>query len=506
MKRTVFATILILAGFFFTIHALQEQKPNDNEPVEKKDHPLPVLTVDSSPIATELNGRVSSYADVLENVTSGVVSVFSTRTVRTSPNRQNHPFFNDPMLRRFFGIPDDAPENDNRNGGREERRPLGLGSGVIVTRDGYILTNNHVIEGADEIKVRLTDGREYEGTLIGADEKTDVAVIRIEAEDLPALPLTDSDRLRVGDVVFAVGHPLQVGLTVTMGIVSATGRSGLGIIRSEGAYEDFIQTDASINPGNSGGPLVDAAGRVVGINTAILSRSGGNIGIGFAIPSNLSRRVMESLIQHGSVPRGFLGIRMNEVSQDMAQAFGLPHNRGALVEQVFAGLPAAEAGLLHGDFIIRVNERRIESPSELRSVISQTAPGTEVSITVIRKGEEQTLNVVLGDADTQAPVAAAPREDQRGGSVFKGVTLTPITEGLRKQYNVPEEVTGLVVTSISRESPYARQLREGMVIRELNQVQVEDLEAAAEVSRKGPNVLWVYFNGSSGFITLRITD
>lgn len=505
MKRTVIATIVILAGFFFTIHALQEQKANGPEPVEKKERPAPVLSVDNSPISQELNGRISSYADVLDDVTSGVVSVFSTRRVRTNPNNQfNHPFFNDPMMRRFFGIPDEMPENEGRGGGREERRPLGLGSGVIVTQDGYILTNNHVIEGADEIKVRLTDGREFVASLIGADEKTDVAVIHIEAEGLPALRFADSDQLRVGDVVFAVGHPLQVGLTVTMGIVSATGRSGLGIIRSEGAYEDFIQTDASINPGNSGGPLVDAAGRVIGINTAILSRSGGNIGIGFAIPSNMARRVMESLISHGSVPRGFLGIRMNEVSQEMAQAFGLPNNRGALVEQVFEGLPAAEAGIVHGDFIVRVNDRRIQSPSELRSVISQIAPGSEVAITVIRKGEEKTFTVVLGDADTQAPVAAELGVVSEG--ILQGVTLSPLSETLRKQYNVPSEVKGLVVTGVSRESPYARVLREGMVIREWNQVPVESLEQVAEIRRKGHNVLWVFFNGSTGFVTVRIQD
>jgi serine protease Do len=499
MKRIIFATVLILAGFFLTLYSIQEEKaPNQGG------NPPPQLTVDDNPLEGVSGEAVASYADVLENVTPAVVSVFSTKKVRAAQNNfEGHPFFNDPMFRRFFGIPDEAPGEGNGNGGREEVRPLGLGSGVIVTKDGYILTNNHVIEGADEVKVRLTDGREFTATIVGSDKKTDVAVIRIDGDQLPALALANSDRLRVGDVVFAVGHPLQVGLTVTMGIVSATGRSNLGIIRSEGAYEDFIQTDASINPGNSGGPLVDARGRVVGINTAILSRSGGNIGIGFAIPSNLARRVMENLIQHGSVQRGFLGIRLSDASQEMVSAFGLPDNQGALVEQVLPGLPAEKAGIQHGDFIIKVNERRIRSAGELRAVISQISPGSTVDITVIRNGEEKTFSVTLGDADSQA-VASATGSTAVNESLIEGVTLAPLDESLRTRYNIPKEVNGIVITAVGRDSFFARVLREGMVIREWNKTPVDSLEKASAVKTSGVNLLWIFFNGSTRFISLKL--
>ncbi|HEX2101824.1 MAG TPA: trypsin-like peptidase domain-containing protein, partial [Candidatus Synoicihabitans sp.] len=272
---------------------------------KRSERPQPTLRIDAEPVTSGQNGLVASYADVVEPVQNAVVSVHSTKIVR-----QRIPI--NPLLRQFFG---DMPER--------ERPEEGLGSGVLVSPDGYILTNNHVVAGADELNVSLPDGREFKAEVIGADPKTDVAVIRIEGENLPTVTLADSDKLRVGDVVFAVGNPLGIGQTVTMGIISAKGRNNLGLLAEGEGYEDFIQTDAAINMGNSGGALVDAKGRLIGINTAIISTTRGNIGIGFAIPINLAASIMHSLVTTGSVQRGFLGVTVNTITPDLAATLGL---------------------------------------------------------------------------------------------------------------------------------------------------------------------------------------
>lgn len=335
------------------------------------------ITWDNTPLDRSNSIQVVSFANMLDDVTPGVVSVYSRKFL--DGNRYNLPpaFQDDPFLRRFFGIPD---ENE------DEPTSEGLGSGVIVSEDGYILTNNHVIDGADEVSVRLNDGRVFDAEVVGVDPKTDIAVLKVNAHELPTLVLANSDQSRVGDVVFAVGNPLRVGLTVTQGIVSAINRTSLSLIEEEGGYENFIQTDASINPGNSGGPLVDARGRVLGINTAILSQSGGSIGIGFAIPSNLIKSVMNNLIQSGVVHRGYLGIAVDDLTQDLAEQFGLPTTSGALVTQVHSETPAEVAGFEVGDVIVAIDDKSIQSRPDLRLKISQIKPGVSIDIQVIRAG------------------------------------------------------------------------------------------------------------------------
>jgi serine protease Do len=447
---------------------------------------LAVVNIDPTPLDRDSPGLVTSYADVLDQVRPAVVSVFSTRVVR---QRQWNPFGDDPRFRRFFGVPEEQTP-------REQRRQ-GLGSGVIVTDDGYVLTNNHVIEGADEVRVALADGREYTATVVGADAKTDIGILKIDAADLPVATLTNSDQIRVGDIAFALGNPLGIGQTVTMGIVSATGRRQIGILGA-GGYEDFIQTDAAINQGNSGGPLVDAAGRIIGINTAILSRTGGNIGIGFAIPTNLVANVMESLIATGTVERGYLGVNIQDLSPELAEEFSIPDGRGALVADVVGGSPADEAGLRRGDVVVRVGERRVQNASSLRLMISQMRPESAVSVEFIRDGEARTVEVALGRLDD-----AVFAQDRRETPLLEGITVSPVTPDLRRQFELPERLAGLIVTAVEPDSRYAELLPVGTVIVEINRRTIPDLATARAALRTGSrNILLVHYRGGFRYVTI----
>ena len=359
-----------------------------------KNPPLNVK-VDAQSIATSGEMPLVSYADILGQATPSVVAVYTSRIVS---DRQSLTL---PEFYRQFGlsIPRVSPEEDSN---RERRERLGVGSGVIISADGYIVTNYHVVQGmrgreVDEILVRLNDGTEYVATLIGSDSKTDVAILKVDAdESLPAVTLADSDLLRVGDIVFAIGNPRDLGLTATQGIISALERNRGGQILGAGSYENFIQTDAAINLGNSGGALLDAWGRLVGINTAIVSSSGGSIGLGFAIPVNMVLNVASNLIKSGEVPRGMLGLIPDDLSREMADAFGLENARGALVYQVFEDSPASRGGIRHGDIIIKIDEREIDSAAELRLVVSQVLPGTKVAVTLLRQGKTMVMPITLG--------------------------------------------------------------------------------------------------------------
>jgi serine protease Do len=340
---------------------------------------------------------VASYADTVSKATPAVVTIHSEQRVRQP---QQFPFMDDPFFRRFFGerAPQQAPNQPTRQG---------LGSGVIVREDGYILTNHHVIDGADKISVDMNDKRSLEAQVVGSDAPSDLAVLKVNASGLPVLPLGDSDRTRVGDVVLAIGNPLGVGQTVTMGIISAKGRqTGL----SNGSFEDFLQTDAPINRGNSGGALVSTNGELIGINSQILSPSGGSIGLGFAIPSNMARNVMEQLINSGKVRRGQLGIVVLPIPSEEASRLGVTQGPGVVVYQVQGGSGADRAGLKQGDVITALNGQAVADPNSFRNAIASTPPGSEVTLTVKRGGSEQQVRATLGEFH---PEAERPRDDDQ---------------------------------------------------------------------------------------------
>lgn len=436
--------------------------------------------------------RIVSFADVMEQVTPAVVSV---STARKSSGQARGSELED-FLRRLYGLP--PREGDGQPAPREERlMPEGRGSGFIVTDDGYILTNNHVIVGrrqvpADEIVVKLMDGREFDAEVIGTDPDSDVAVLKINAENLPAITLGNSDNARVGDIVFAAGNPLDVGLTVTQGIVSALGRSDLGIL-GMGGYESFIQTDAAINLGNSGGPLIDAEGRVIGISTAIMSRTGGSIGIGFAIPINLAASVMESLVNFGEVKRGFMGVELQPIDRRLAEAFGLDSTRGALVARVTRGLPADLAGIRHGDVVLSVNGRSVESVRGLIYLISNEPPGADVSLGIMRGGELKTVTVTLGDRDELLAGTVTVRKSPR--ELFKGIEVEALSDEIRGRFNIDDDIEGLVVVEAEAQAANTTGLRPGMVIIEINGRSVNTLEEASDALHPEgrENALYVYF-------------
>lgn len=454
---------------------------------------------DTTPVDDGTAPHLASYADVLEPARAAVVSVTTASIVEIMRNPNRSPM--EEFLRRYYGLPEQRGERTPPE--TEERRvPNGLGSGVIISADGYILTNNHVIsdqsgDPADEITVHLNDGSEIEATLVGRDERTDIALLKIDQEDLPTLRMADSDNLQVGDIVFAIGNPLGVGQTSTMGIVSATERTNLGLLGNQG-YENFIQTDAAINRGNSGGALVDAKGRLVGINTAIFSRSGGNIGIGFAVPSRLARTVVLELIETGRVRRGYLGVSISDLSADMAEAFNLDNTRGALIETVQEGTPADRAGLRRGDVIRTLDGESIENVADLRLTVASMRPGTEVKVGVSRNGDERDFTVILGSLDD--PTAIVSGED----SPLDGIGLEPVTPEAQEEWDL-EVDNGVLVTDVSARSPHAQVLARGMVILEVNDQPVNTVGQLAEALRQGAvNKLWINFRGNRGFVALRV--
>ncbi len=348
----------------------------------------------AAPAATSAD-VLPSLNPVLERVSPGVVNI----SVKAFGPDRRHPLFTDPLFRHFFGIPD-LPAVPR------QRRVQSVGSGVVIDAvEGYVVTNHHVVDGADEVTVTLNDRRTLDAEVVGSDPEADVALLRVAADDLTAVPFGDSDRLRIGDFVIAIGNPFGLGQTATLGIVGALGRTGLGI---EG-YENFIQTDASINPGNSGGALIDQRGRLVGINTAIISRSGGNNGIGFAIPANMVRAIVAQIIEHGEVRRGRLGVLVQDITPDIAEAAGLAGLDGALVANVESGGAAEAAGLRAGDVVVALDGVPIATAAQLRNAVGLRRPGAAVELVVMRDGEPRTLRAVLRDGDgaTEGPSAAA---------------------------------------------------------------------------------------------------
>ncbi len=333
---------------------------------------VPVREAEGSIAAAQNTYRIAS-----QRAMPAVVNIFTTKAAKQSPR----PFDNDPFFRRFFG--------DN---GSPDERQFSLGSGVIISPDGYILTNNHVIESADEIEVAFADGRKIRGKLVGTDPETDLAVVKVELKSLPSITLAKLDNTKVGDVVLAIGNPFGVGQTVTMGIVSALGRNHLGI----NTFENFIQTDAAINPGNSGGALVDTDGHLLGINTAIYSRTGGSLGIGFAIPVTTVKTVMEAIIRNGQVVRGWIGVEPQDITPELAESFGLQKSSGTIIAGVLKGGPADKAGMKPGDILLAVADKPVSDTVSMLNLVAQLTPGDKVPLTVLRKAQETRLNVVVG--------------------------------------------------------------------------------------------------------------
>ncbi|HLP02664.1 MAG TPA: DegQ family serine endoprotease [Opitutaceae bacterium] len=456
-----------------------------------KDRELPELKVERSAAKRDA-AAPRSYAPVVKKAAPSVVYVFSSKTVK-NPHPELMPFFNDPLFRRFFG--DQVPDNDDDNSAPQQRRfgqrrqpemkQQGLGSGVIVSADGYILTNNHVIDGADEVKVGLDAGgkRELVAEVVGRDPKTDLAVLKIDAKDLTPITIADSDALEVGDTVLAIGNPFGIGQTVTSGIVSATGRGGLGIEE----YEDFIQTDAAINPGNSGGALVDTEGRLVGINTAIYSRTGGFMGLGFAIPSNLARAVMEQLITKGKIERGYIGVGIQDITEDLKKGFGV--DEGVIVNGTSPGSAGEKAGIKQGDVIVKLDGQPVVDARRLRLMVGRYTPGTEVKLEVIRDGKPQTFTLKLGEQPREDGQLGDAEKGSRGSEsaedTLNGVGVADITPQLRDQLDLPRDQKGAVITDVDPDSAAGKAgLREGDVIIEINKKPVENAQQAVELTTK----------------------
>ena len=480
--------IIGLAQSVWPVHAATATK------VEKRANEATLVsdTPRAMPTATSLN---LSFAPLVKQALPAVVSISSSRMVKASAADEGMPpGFDDPRLRRFFG------ERPGSNGKAPDQRERGLGSGVIVSPDGYILTNNHVVEGASDVTVYLNNKTELKARIIGADPKTDIAVIKVDAKNLPTLPLGDSSQVQVGDIALAIGNPFGVGKTVTMGIISAMGRGNLGIED----YEDFIQTDAAINPGNSGGALIDTRGELIGINTAILSNgSRGNQGVGFAVPVNMARRVMEQLLKNGKVVRGYMGVMIQEVTPQLAQAFGLRDAQGALVGDVSEGSPAAQAGLVKGDIITQLNGESFTDSRELRLKISQLAPGATVKLKVLRAGQEREVSVTLGELPNDKESAKNGQPDT--GSL-NGLSVEKLTPEIAGQLNLPANTTGVVITSVDPNGDAAETgLRQGDVIQEVNRQAVNsvaEFQAAMKQAEGKTSLLLINRSGHTSYVVI----
>jgi Do/DeqQ family serine protease len=426
----------------------------------------------------------NSFADVIEKASPAVVEISMTRVIKASEQQGNNPFFSDPLFRQFFGGQGLRPR---------DQREQGLGSGVIISPSGYIVTNNHVVDKATSLKVTLSDGRDFPAKLVGADPQTDVAVVKINANDLPTMPFANSDGSRVGDLCFAIGNPFGQSHTVTMGIVSAKGRNLLR--ESPGQIQDFIQTDASINPGNSGGALINARGEMIGMNTMILTGGGasfggdaGNIGIGFAVPSNLTKQVMDQLMKGGKVSRGYIGVLLQGVSPEVAQKFGLKDTHAAIITKVDAGTPGAKAGLKVGDAIVGIDGQKIEDSNDLTLKVTEHAPGSTVSLDVIRNGEPTKVNVTLGQRPTAVNFGEPGNQGDNGdngsdnggpGNVSKsayGLTVETLTADLAEQLQLPGSTHGVVIDGVDSDSPAADAVTRGDVITGVNRHPVNNVD------------------------------
>jgi len=443
-----------------------------------------------------------AFEAVAAHVKPAVVSVYSEKTVRFRSWDWEFPFGED-FFERFFGR--ELPRRRSQPAPREYRIPQrGQGSGIIVDKDGHILTNNHVVRDVDKIKVQLADKRTFDAEIVGRDEKTDVAIIKIKGRvprDLPVASLGDSDTLKVGDWVLAIGAPFGLAQTVTAGIISAVGRADVGIAD----YEDFIQTDAAINPGNSGGPLVNMRGEVIGINTAIATPIGQFAGVGFAIPINMAKHMMPTLLKGQTVTRGFLGVIIQDITEELADQFKLADTRGALVSQVNKDSPADKAGIKPGDVIIKYQGKPVADTRELRNAVAATAPGAKAELTIRRDGKEKTLTVTIGELTPEKMVAA---DTGKGGTLDRfGLTVQPVTPALAEEFGYDKNARGLLITDVAEDSPAeAAQLRRGDLIVEANRQPVATIGELREAlaHSRDTALLLVKRKDASLYVVLRV--
>jgi serine protease Do len=461
------------------------------------------LRIAGNPAVGATGNFTEGFSAVVEPLLPAVVNISTSKMVKSSQN--DSPFFNDPFFRQFFG----NPFGDGGRGGEQqpprEQKEHSLGSGVIVNPDGYILTNNHVVDGASDVQVTMADKRNFKAKIVGTDARSDLAVLKISASNLSSVTLGDSTKAKVGDICLAIGDPFGIGETVTMGIVSAKGRRGLGIEGPEG-YEDFIQTDASINPGNSGGALVNTRGELIGINTAIISNGGGgNQGIGFAIPVNMAREVMEQILKTGKVSRGYLGIMIQGVTPDLAKAFNLPSAEGALVGDVTPDSPGAKAGLQKGDVVTALNGQPIPDYTDLRLRIAQSAPGTVVKMDVLRNGQKLQISATLAEYPEKTQTAAN-KEQGQGAQEMEGVQVENLSPEIAQQLNVPAGTRGVVITNVDPNSTAAESgLTRGDIIQEVNRKAVNNVQQFREAIRSAGNeplLLLVNQQGSTRYVVI----
>jgi len=458
------------------------------------------IKVDEAPLP-RLADNALSFNPIVKRVIPSVVKVVTRERAKQLEVNGQSPF-DDPNFRQFFGPFFGGPTGPRRI----MRQPpqIGLGSGVIVSADGYILTNNHVVDDADKVRVTLPDGREMTAKVVGTDKKSDIAVLKVEASDLPAMVFANSDEVLVGDRVLAIGNPFGIGQTVTSGIVSATGRSGeMGI-----DYEDFIQTDAAINPGNSGGALVDMQGRLIGLNTAILSRSGGFQGIGFAIPANLARHVVDSLVTYGKVVRGFLGVSIQDLNTDLADEFHLKSNRGAIVTDVTPDSPAARAGLKNNDVILSYDGKPVKDGRALKFAVAATEPGREATVGILRDGKEESISVKVGEpAGDKSKASAVSGSDN---DVLDGVEVADLDAGARSEFEIPDRVQGALVTNVDPASAAAEAgLAPGDVVLEINRHPVRTADDAVRLTQHSETrktLLKLWSRGGTHLLVVDETD
>jgi serine protease Do len=463
---------------------------------------LPAKSKISSKSVELLTQLSEAQSEVAAAARPSVVNIATTRVIKTR-EMGSFDLFNDPFFRKFFG--DQAPHPNVP----KERKQQSLGSGVIVSTDGYIITNNHVIENAQEIKVLLSNKKDYKAKLVGADPKTDIAVVKIEAKGLTALPWGDATDLKVGEVVFAIGNPFGLNQTVTMGVISAVGRANVGIAD----YEDFIQTDAAINPGNSGGALINSRGELIGINTAILSRTGGYQGIGFAVPSSMAKQVMDSLLKYKKVVRGWLGVSIQEVTSDLAEEFGVKDLKGALVSSVIKDSPAEKAGIKRGDVLLQYNGKSIEDTGQLRNRVSQTPIASTVKVKLLRDEKEIVVEVVIAElpkklAETSSLGDKSEENNMVESGALAGLVVRELTPDFAQRYGFEKNEKGVVVVKVKSDSKlFEAGIRPGDILLQINKSTISSLEdynnIAPKLDPKERLLILLRRKGHDLFVTVR---